>query len=82
MTYKEKIATIAPKIINPNSGGGVIGCPRDYTELHSTLHSGNDECMFPHTTCEECWDQEYVEEVEDVAVETSLYGQADKKEEE
>lgn len=59
MTLKEKLSQTRPKCVNPEFGGGVIGCPHNYPELQ---HIGN--CQgdgFNVWLCAACWNQEYKE---------------------
>lgn len=59
MTQKEFVLKMNPNSASKNSGGGVVGCPRNYEILPVPvdLCSGSP---IQRGTCEECWNQEMV----------------------
>lgn len=59
MTQKDFVLKKHPNVALRTSGGGVVGCPRDYKILPVPvdLCSGSP---FQRGTCEECWNQEMV----------------------
>lgn len=59
MTQKEFVLKMNPNSASKTSGGGVVGCPRDYEILPVPV----DLCSggpIQRGTCEECWNQEMV----------------------
>ena len=62
MTFREEVAKLNPKRIDPIYQGGVCGCPRDIdTCPYSTnmRHSPNED------DCRACWDREIPDELMD-----------------
>ena len=59
MTIKEKVKEVRPDCIDDRYGCGVHGCPRYYEFL---VGHYSERCY--GVSCNDCWNQEYIEHIE------------------
>lgn len=59
MTLKEKVLEISPEDVSDAYVGGVASCPRLYSFLKGHFKKKCKDL----DTCEQCWNQEYTENV-------------------
>lgn len=58
MTFREEVAKLRPKRVDPIYQGGVLGCPRDIEECPYLLGASENNCRA-------CWDREIPDELMD-----------------
>lgn len=61
MTYREKLNTEHPELINPKDSAGCDGCPSDIPEWNVKPCTERHTCM----SCKDCWSQEVPEKKHD-----------------
>lgn len=59
MTYREKLAIDRPECVDPEFGGGCMGCPYEYGYEKRSTRGGN--CPDPYLSCYDCWNREIPE---------------------
>lgn len=61
MTLREKVEQMQPDCVNEDYGGGVKGCPSDYSYLlNESLFRYSIGCH-SFKNCAECWNQLFVD---------------------